>query len=77
MKNYRVRINVNEKKFSAASYETLGWVKANNKGQAIDLVYAAFQGTNFQGIEQPTIDNRLSGLVTPSSKKRLFAEIEK
>lgn len=72
MKNYTVKINTNTKKFQPKDVQIVGTVKAKNKAEAIDAVYAAFYGKDNDAFIYP----EMSEYVGPKSKSRMVAEID-
>lgn len=72
MKNYEVYLNTETRPFHNADRQRIGSTPAKSKKDAIQKVYEAFWGVD----NEANIDLRFSGDVTPSTKKRMSAEID-
>jgi len=71
-KNYSVSINIG-KQFQERNMQRVGSVNACSKTEAVAKIYDAFNGVE----NDACIYTEMYDLVTPSTKFRLVAEIEK
>ena len=72
LKNYSVSININ-KRFEERNMQRVGSVETHSKEDAVKQVYDAFLGVDNNAF----IYTEFTDLITPSTKSRLIAEIEK